>query len=499
VLRTGRYKVPANKGKRQKVQALFVAYRRTAKQLARAHWEHFVKSGLLSRNLKTGVKSELSARYVQTCQYQVVGALNGFLGNCAEAFKDYVLHSSLPEEQRIALLYLNKYKSWFRHEVKMQGEPIDAATLRLARNIFRHVLKRHRKPCFSRINLALDEKVAVVTTDGGSAKRFRRWLKLSTLERGRPICLPIEDNSWFDSIAGNWKRFVQISLGESDAITVRLIKDVPATPYRPGLPILGIDVGLRTLVATSEGDLFGRNVLPKLIKLDTQISTLAANRQRMGLRVRSRRYDALVHRMRELLKNEIRRTLRAPILRHKPKHVAVESLDFRSPRLSKRMNRLVQNFGRAEFRRALESYAEQYEFEFTEVKAAYSSQTCNLCGYVDKRNRRGDVFKCLHCGHRAHADIHASRNHAARLQEHLGGSEVRAGRRYRHKLILERLVKRFATAKRLARLQQVLLSEQRRRDSTPCHWVLSNPYFDTVLKPLKEAAEAAHAAQLSKA
>ena len=68
--------------------------------------------------------------------------------------------------------------------------------------------------------------------------------------------------------------------------------------------------------------------------------------------------------------------------------MAVESLDLRSPRLSKRMNRLVQNFGRAEFRRALEAFSAQYGFTFTEVEAAYSSQTCRPCGYVDKRNRK---------------------------------------------------------------------------------------------------------------
>jgi hypothetical protein len=53
--------------------------------------------------------------------------------------------------------------------------------------------------------------------------------------------------------------------------------------------------------------------------------------------------------MRHLLKNEVHRTLKQAILRHRPAHVAVESLDFRSPELSRRMNRLVQNFGRKVF------------------------------------------------------------------------------------------------------------------------------------------------------
>ncbi len=69
---------------------------------------------------------------------------------------------------------------------------------------------------------------------------------------------------------------------------------------------LGLDVGFK-----------------HLLKLDAQVSQLAAKRQR-----------------------------------HKPARVVVESLDFRSPKLSRRMNRLVQNFGRSIFTHCLESLAE---------------------------------------------------------------------------------------------------------------------------------------------
>jgi hypothetical protein len=66
-------------------------------------------------------------------------------------------------------------------------------------------------------------------------------------------------------------------------------------------------------------------------------------------------------------------------------------------------------------------------------------------------------------------------------------------------VILERIVGRFATAKRLALIQQRLPEVQpsrgrRRRDSTPCHSMLSNPYFVTVLAPLLEAVRVAKAA-----
>ena len=51
----------------------------------------------------------------------------------------------------------------------------------------------------------------------------------------------------------------------------------------------------------------------------------------------------------------------------------------------------------------------------TEANAAYTSQTCSCCGYVDNRNRRDQkTFVCLWCGHRMHADLNAAANIEAR-------------------------------------------------------------------------------------
>lgn len=497
MLKTGLYQTPANAGKRAQVRAVFKEYRRTAVRLGAAQWRLFFTAGKLNRNATLRLPTRLSARYVQTCQYQIVGQLTGYLGNCANHFKSLVRHSSLDADTQRTLLYLNKYKAWYRPAVEMAGVPVPAQTLRLARNLMRQVFQRLRKPRLARINLALDEKVAQVV-HCTTTKTFSRWLKVATLTRNQPVLLPIRDNRWFDGLAGEEKAFSQLNLDETGTLWIGLIKDVAPTPYVPGLDILGLDVGLKHLLASSEGDLLGQHVLPRLIALDRQISTLAANRQRQGLKVRSPRYDALVRRMRGFLDNEVRRTLRQVLLRHRPSEVAVERLDFRAPQLSRRMNRLVQNFGRRVFKEALETYSMQYGFRWTEVEPAYSSQTCRLCGYVDKRNRKGEVFKCLHCGQQEHADVHASRNIATRLREDLGGSQAKwTGRRRARGKILEAVVGGFATRKRLARLQQALqqaparLTRQRRLDSKPCLAMLSNPHFREVLAPLKLAAQGA--------
>jgi putative transposase len=47
--------------------------------------------------------------------------------------------------------------------------------------------------------------------------------------------------------------------------------------------------------------------------------------------------------------------------------------------------------------------------QLAEVPAAYSSQTCSACGCVDALSRKGEVFLCVHCGYRDHADVNASK------------------------------------------------------------------------------------------
>jgi putative transposase len=48
------------------------------------------------------------------------------------------------------------------------------------------------------------------------------------------------------------------------------------------------------------------------------------------------------------------------------------------------------------------------------VAAAYTSQTCNVCGHITRESRESQPsFRCVACGHQAHADVNAAQNIAA--------------------------------------------------------------------------------------
>jgi transposase len=44
------------------------------------------------------------------------------------------------------------------------------------------------------------------------------------------------------------------------------------------------------------------------------------------------------------------------------------------------------------------------------VDPRYTSQRCNSCGYINRRNRKGSEFHCIKCGHKDGADFNASKN-----------------------------------------------------------------------------------------
>ena len=72
-----------------------------------------------------------------------------------------------------------------------------------------------------------------------------------------------------------------------------------------------------------------------------------------------------------------------------------------------RLNRTIleSNWGQ------LEQMLDYKAFKVEKVNPMYTSQTCSVCGYLDRKNRpRQARFTCLACGHNDNADVNAALN-----------------------------------------------------------------------------------------
>jgi len=250
MLRTYKLKHSINKGKQTKILNLLEEYRKVATEISNRQWIYFYKNGKFNRDLEVNsINSKLSKRYRQTVQYQVVAGLESYIGNRQNEFKAYITNSNLDNETKTKLYYINKYKKWFYHSVKIKDKQIEQETLKLSRRVIKDILKKNRKPNFRFCNMALDAKVMQITPNGvkkvqktkklkdengeyilnssGNPKlktyieeqeikksSYDYWIQLSSLEKGKKIYLPITTNNYFEGIDGKIKNFVQINFSQ---------------------------------------------------------------------------------------------------------------------------------------------------------------------------------------------------------------------------------------------------------------------------------------------
>jgi IS605 OrfB family transposase len=77
---------------------------------------------------------------------------------------------------------------------------------------------------------------------------------------------------------------------------------------------------------------------------------------------------------------------------------------------SRQLNRRLSHWLYASIARRLEQYCEENGIRLEQKGPYKTSQYCRPCAKWDRRNRRGDRFKCVHCGYSTHADHNAAHN-----------------------------------------------------------------------------------------
>ena len=91
--------------------------------------------------------------------------------------------------------------------------------------------------------------------------------------------------------------------------------------------------------------------------------------------------------------------------------------DIKDLRRGKRTNRSMGHWTYTDIFAKLSAYCEEQGVLVQKVRAGYTSQRCSACGWVQKANRKGELFMCQACGHAADADINAAINIGAGLPQ----------------------------------------------------------------------------------
>lgn len=406
--------------------------KRYAKQLEKGQTPKQTLNEQLKAIETCAVQTPLSARYVQTCYRQTLEIHLSWLTKLEDMVRSFLVQSSIVDEFFLATCYrINKLHLWYHSSVELkwhqtkEGDLLVPSkthkanvTLPVSSDILffmRKLIKRARKcihfPQLKRIKtLKLDENVAVLEASK-NATHFDYFLKLSTLQKGKPIYLPLKRNPYLDECLKKGERlpFVQVRLTDKTC-TISAIVGYDKAPLRSSTESIGLDFGMVAMFTTSDGERHGLSSFTKLKIWDEELLALTKDLQQQSIKLTTNaRYVQLQRRIKSYFKNEICRILN----RLAKKNVGifvVEKLDFRAAGLSKRMNRLIGRTYRAFVKAKLARLGEQFGIQIIAVNPAYTSQECSRCHYVSKDNRKSQKdFVCRHCHYSCNADVNAGR------------------------------------------------------------------------------------------
>jgi putative transposase len=221
-------------------------------------------------------------------------------------------------------------------------------------------------------------------------------------------------------------------------LSVRCV-EVPAEPLPATGRSVGVDLGVGVLVATSDGELFcgprfAKRSEAELARAQQALATKTRGSKR---RQKAKERVATVHRKIADQRRDAHHKLSRRLV---DRYDVIVFEDLKITNMTRRpqprpdgkgghepngagakagLNRSIQDAGWGTLQAMVAYKAESAGRQVIVVDPRNSSRRCAHCGHTEKENRHKAAFKCLVCGHEAHADVNAACNilRAGRAQQ----------------------------------------------------------------------------------
>jgi putative transposase len=173
--------------------------------------------------------------------------------------------------------------------------------------------------------------------------------------------------------------------------------------------VLGMDRGIKNIAVLSNNMFFNSK---HLREVKGRYQYLKRKLQHSGTRSAHRKLNKLSGRERRFVR-DVNHTISKNIISLPCDVFSLEALDtayMRQNGRGRRFREMIGSWSPSELQKFMEYKAEDAGKTVIYVNPEHTSQRCSKCGYVDKNNRHGSVFKCINCGFELNADLNASRN-----------------------------------------------------------------------------------------
>jgi Putative transposase DNA-binding domain len=271
----------------------------------------------------------------------------------------------------------------------------------------------------------LQANANVVALEPSEGSTFDYWLRISTLDKGQPIRIPVRLAAYHRRVLAGRTPNASMTLTRKSSgwwLTLTVNEHVAATTTDHS-PVVGVDVGIANFLTTSTGKRYGsfHGKLARRHKLDRdkrrRKAKLRACLKTKGItRLPSLTNQCLARHVRQ----EINRAVNQFYTDHTGYQIAYEDLGVRTMRFrAQRMNAYLYASNLAHLPRQLAWGAHKRGQTVRASWAAYSSQACSVCHFVSRANRPSQqTFCCQACGLSIHADENAAVNHQQRFHDH---------------------------------------------------------------------------------
>jgi putative transposase len=261
-----------------------------------------------------------------------------------------------------------------------------------------------------------------------------QYLKVMSLVPGKRIVIPLQGMT---KIEGN------ITLVLAEDLHVHISQKVKKPSHSPTGSIEAVDFGYTEVMTDTEGTPYGKQLGALLTKASDELHEKMQKRHKLhaiekkvrlkdpkkAKRIRKynlgrKKLNRNTQKVKATLEREINTGINKLLEKKNPSILVTENLrhtfTYNKP---KEVNRKLSFWVRGKIQDRVEFKALVEGFHHEQVNPAYGSQLCPLCGFVDKKNRQGDSFKCLCCRHEDISERVAALNYLKRY----GDDEIGLG------------------------------------------------------------------------